>query len=77
MSVLQERIFIIDHIKIISWDMHLLKDLLSTGIQTSPFPPSDTIMFVLMNIILVSPYNTSTLKVLYSFNNIPKVLFVI
>ena len=34
-------------------------------------------MLDLMNIIIVSPYKTSTLLGLYSFNNLPKFFFII
>ena len=37
MDVLQERIFMIDHIAVILLDMQLLQELLYTGIQTSIF----------------------------------------
>ena len=42
-----------------------------------PFLSTYPIMFDFINIIIVSPYNTSPLQVLYSFNNILKVLFII
>ena len=38
-DVLQERISMIYHIVVISWDMQLLQELLSTGIQTKLFYP--------------------------------------
>ena len=66
-----------DLIADISWDMQLLQELFSTGIQNRILLFTEPIMFGLMNIIIVSPYNTSTLKVLYYFNNILKVLFII
>ena len=34
-SVLQERILMIDHIEVISWDIQLLQEFISTEIQTS------------------------------------------
>ena len=42
-----------------------------------PFFFTKLIMFGLINIILVSPYNRSILQVLYYFNNILKVFFTI
>ena len=77
MGVLQEIILMIDHIVVISWDIHILKQLLSTGIQTSLLFFVHPIMHGLMNIIIVSPQNTITLPVIYSFNNILKVFFMI
>ena len=65
------------HIAVISWDMYILQELFSTGIQINLFLSTYTIMFGLMNIILVSPYNTSTLRVIYYFNKILKFMFII
>ena len=61
MDVLQERSLMIDHIAVISWDMQLLKELFSTGSHINLFLSGETIMFGLMNIILVSTYKTCTL----------------
>ena len=61
MNVLQERSFIIDHIDVISWDMKLLQEFFSKGSQINLLLSIEAIMFGLMNIILVSPYKTSTL----------------
>ena len=54
MDVLQERILMIGHTGGISWDMQLLHDLFSTGNQIKNVLLTETIMFVLINIILVS-----------------------
>ena len=67
----------IDHIMVISWDMQLLQELFSTGSHINLMLSTDTIMFGLMNIMLVSPYNTSTLQVLYHFNKILRLMFII
>ena len=77
MEVLQERILMIDHIVVISWDMQLLQNLFSTGSQTSILLSTEPILFGVMNIILVFPYKTRTIQVLYYFKNILKVLFII
>ena len=77
MDVLQERWFMIDHSKVISWYVQILKELLSNGNQINLFLFTEPIIFVLMNIIIVSPYNTSTLQVPYSFDKILKVIFII
>ena len=77
MGVFQEISLIIYHIEVISWDMQLMQQLLSTVRHTIIFLSADTIVFGLINIILVSPYKTSTLQILHSFNNILKVLFTI
>ena len=61
MDVLQEIFLTIYHIVVISWDIKLLQELLSNGIQTILLLSTDPIMFVLMNIILISTYKTSTL----------------
>ena len=42
-----------------------------------PFLSTYPIMFGLMNIIIVSPYDTSIIQVRYSFENILKVIFII
>ena len=77
MYVLQERSLMIDHIKVILWDIQLLQDLFSTVNQIKMFSSTDPIMFGLMNLVLVYPYKTSTLQVIYSFENIPKLIFII
>ena len=77
MDVLQKRNLMIDHIVFISWYVQLLQELSSTGIHINLLLSTDTIMFGLMNVIIVSTYNTSTLQVLYYFNNILKVVFII
>ena len=41
------------------------------------FLSTDPIMFGLMNIILVSPKKISTLQVIYSFNKILTVIFIV
>ena len=51
--------------------------IISTWIKTTIFLTTEPIMLGLMNIIRVSTYKTSTLPVLYSFNKILKVLFII
>ena len=55
MDVLQEIIFMIDHIKVISWYMQLLQELFYTGNQINLLLYIDPIMFVLVNMILISP----------------------
>ena len=77
MDVLQERGFMIDHIAVILWGIQLLQHVFYTGSQPSLLISTDPIMFGLMNIIIVSPYNTITLQVIYSLNNFLKVLFTI
>ena len=77
MEVLQERILMIDHIAVVSWDMQLLQELFSTRSQTSILLSTEPIMFGVMNIIPVSPYKTRKLQVLYYFNKTLKVLFII
>ena len=47
--------------------MQLLYELFSTRNQINVFLSTETIMFGSMNIIIVSPYNTSTLQALYYF----------
>ena len=54
MDMLQEIIFMIDHIKVISWDIQLLQELISTEIQIKNLLSTDPIMFGLMNIIIIS-----------------------
>ena len=56
--------------------MHLIHELLSTGIHINLLLSTEPIMFGLMNIILVSPENTSTLQVIYYFNMIMKFMFI-
>ena len=77
MDVLQKRILIIFHIEVISWDIQILKRLLSTGNYINHLLSTEPIMFGLMNIILVYPYNTIILLVIYSSVNILKVIFII
>ena len=77
MDLLQEIILLIYYIAVISWDVILLQELLSTGIHTNLFISTDPIMLGLMNIIFKTPHKTSTLPVIYSFNEILKVLFVV
>ena len=77
MDVLQQILSMIGHIGVISWDMQLLKELLYTRNHINILLFTEPIMFGLMNIILASPYNTSTLQVTYSFGNIMKVIFMI
>ena len=55
MEVLQERIFMIDHNAVISWDILLLQELFSNEIHTRLFLSTDPIIFVLMNITLIYP----------------------
>ena len=68
---------IIYHITGNSWDMQILHELFSTGTHTSLLLSTDPIIPGLINIILVSTYNTSTLQVIYYFNKILKVFFTI
>ena len=75
--MLQEISLTIDQISVISLDMHLLQDLLSTVIQTNILLYTDPITFGSMNIILVSPYKIIILQFLYLFNRILKVLLII
>ena len=77
MGLLQERSFMIDHRMVISWDMHILQELLSTGIHISLLVSTYPIILGLMNIILVSLSKTIILLVIYSFNKILKVFFII
>ena len=72
MAMLKEKSLLIDNIKFISWDMKLLQEFFSTGIHINILLSTDTIMFGLMYIILVSLYKTSKLQVIYYFNNILK-----
>ena len=65
------------HIVVISWDMQILQELLSTVHQINLLLFTDTFMFGLENIIIISPYNTITIQVLYYFKNTLKVLFII
>ena len=67
----------IDHFMVISWDIHWLQDLLSTGVQAIFLLSTDPIMFGLIHIILVSPYKTITPQVIYFFRNILTFLFII
>ena len=53
------------------------EELFSTGNQIKLLLYIEFIMIALMNIILVSPYNTSTPQVIYSFRKILKVIFII
>ena len=62
----------IDSIAVITWDMQLLQESFSIVIHNILFLSKYPIMFGLINILLVSPYNTSTLQVLYHFKNIRK-----
>ena len=55
MDVLQERIWMIDDIEVISWDMQLLRELFSTENQIKILLSTDLILFGLKNIIIVSP----------------------
>ena len=55
MEALQEKILMINQTTFILWGMHLLKELLYTGIHTSPLLYTDPIIFGLMNINIVSP----------------------
>ena len=64
MDVLQEIILMIDQIVVISWDMQLLQELLSNGLQINLLLSTETIMFGLMDIITVYPYKTSKIQVL-------------
>ena len=64
MDVLQEIILMIDHIKVISYSMQILQELLYTGIHTIILLSTGPITFGLMNVILVSPYNTITLQII-------------
>ena len=63
--------------EVISWCMQLLQELFSTGIYTRLLLYIDPIMFGFMNINIVSPYKTITPQVLYYFNNILKLIFII
>ena len=76
-DVLQEIIFTIDHTVVISWDMQILKYLFSSESDINIFLSTEPTMFGLMNINIVSPYNTGTIQVLYYFNQILKLLFMI
>ena len=67
----------IDHIAVVSWYIQLLQEGFYTGSQTRLLLSKDPIMFGLINIIIASPLKTSTLQVIYSFNNILKVFFVV
>ena len=64
MDVLQEIILMIYHIKVISWDIKPLHYLFSTGNRITILLSTDKIMFGLMNIMLVSAYKRSILRVL-------------
>ena len=77
MEMLQEIILMIDHFMVISWDIHRLQDLLSTGGQAIFLLSTDPIMFGLIHIIIVSPYKTITPQVIYFFRNILTFLFII
>ena len=77
MGMLKEGSFNIYNMAVNSWYMQLLHELLYTGSQTNILLSKDTIMLVLIDIIIVSPWNTSTLLIIYSFNNILKVSLVI
>ena len=77
MDVLQERSLMLDHIVVISWDMHLLQELFYTRIQNIICLYIEPIMFGLMNIILASPYNKIIIQVIYYFNNTLRVFFTI
>ena len=77
MGVLQERILMIDHIVVVSWYMQLLQKLLSVWIKTIILLSTKPIIIGLINIIIISPWKTSTLPVCYSFNKILKFFFVI
>ena len=68
--------YMIDHIAVISWYTKIIKDLLSTGYQTSLFISTDTIIIGLMDIIIISPWKKIALLVPYYFNNILKLFFI-
>ena len=57
--------------------MQLIQELLSTGIITIVFLSKEPIMFGFMNKIIIYPYKTSTLSVIYSFKNTLKLFFII
>ena len=77
-NVIEKKISsIIDFIAIISWDMRLLQEFLSAGIQTVIFLSTDPIILGLVNIIIVSTWKTSILQVIYYLNKTLKVFFVI
>ena len=76
-DMLQERILLIYHIEVISWDMHLLHKLSSNGNHINILLSTEPIIFVLMDIVLISTQKKSTLEVLYSFDKILKVVFII
>ena len=65
------------NIVVMSWDMHILQELFSTGIHTGLLLSTHTIVFNLMNIIILYTYKTKTLQVIYYFNRILKLLFII
>ena len=67
----------IDNIAVISCNIQIIYELLSTGSQTNLLLYTESIMIGLMNIIIVSPWNTSMLPFIYSFNKILKVFFII
>ena len=54
MDVLQERSLVLYHIAVISWNMQLLQEFLSTVIHIKLLSSTEPIMFGLMNIIVIS-----------------------
>ena len=77
MDMLQEIILMIGHIEVISWGIQILQELLYTRNYINHLLFTDLIMFGLMDIILASPYKTSTPQVTYSFVKILRVIFMI
>ena len=77
MAVIKEIILMLDNIEVISWYMQKLYQLFYTENQIKLLLSTYSIMFGLMNILLISPQNTSTLQVLYSLENITKIIFII
>ena len=77
MGVLKEIILMVVPIEVISWGIQILQELLYTRNYNNHLLFTDPIMFGLMDIILASPYKTSTPQVTYSFDKILKVIFII
>ena len=72
MDVLEEISFMINHIVVISWDMHLLHNLLYIGIQIKLLLSTDHIMCSLINITPACPLIKITHWGPYNFNGIQK-----
>ena len=77
MGMLQEIRSIIDRIVLLYWDMQLIQELLSNLIHTIIFVSTEPTIIGLMSIVIVFTQKKSTIPVLYSYNKILKLFFII